>query len=143
MITMVSAIANKGRYVKPRIVKEIIDSETGSIKEIEPEYKNNVISEETANKVLSMMESVVSEGTGKNARVDGYSIGGKTGTSEDGVSTGKYITSFIGVVDTNSPKLSILITLYNPVGEGGHQGGSVAAPLAGKILKEVIEYLEI
>ena len=90
-----------------------------------------------------MMESVVSEGTGKNARVEGYKIGGKTGTSEDGVNTGKYVTSFIGVVDTLDPKLTILVTLYNPTGEGGHQGGSVAAPLAGSILKEVIEYLEI
>ena len=143
MIAMVSCIANKGVYVQPRIVKEIIDSNTGEINFIEPIFKEQVISEETANSVLSMMNSVVSEGTGKNARVEGYSIGGKTGTSEDGVNTGKYVTSFIGVVDTESPKLTILITLYNPTGEGGHQGGSVAAPLAGSILKEVIEYLEI
>ena len=68
MITMVSAIANKGVYVKPRIVKEIIDSKTGEIKNIEPIYKNRVISEETSKNVLSMMESVVAEGTGKNAR---------------------------------------------------------------------------
>ena len=143
MISMVSCIANNGTYVKPRIVKEIIDSNTGEVEEVEIVYKENAISESTAKKVLSMMESVVSEGTGKNARVEGYSIGGKTGTSEDGVNTGKYVTSFIGVVDTNDPKLTILITLYNPTGEGGHQGGSVAAPLAGSILKEVIEYLEI
>ena len=143
MISMVSCIANKGVYVQPRIVKEIIDSNTGEVNVVEPIFKDNVISEETANNVLSMMNSVVSEGTGKNARVEGYNIGGKTGTSEDGVNTGKYVTSFIGVVDTEEPKLTILITLYNPTGEGGHQGGSVAAPLAGSILKEVIEYLEI
>ena len=143
MISMVSCIANKGRYVKPRIVKEIIDSNTGDTEVVEPVYKENAISENTANKVLDMMKSVVSDGTGKNARVEGYNIGGKTGTSEDGVNTGKYVTSFIGVVDTENPKLTILITLYNPTGEGGHQGGSVAAPLAGSILKEVIEYLEI
>ena len=69
------------------------------------------------------MESVVSEGTGKNAQVKGYSIGGKTGTSEDGVNTGKYVTSFIGVANIEDPELTILITLYNPTGEGGHQGG--------------------
>ena len=64
-----------------------------------------------------MMESVVSEGTGKNAKVTGYRIGGKTGTSEDGVNTEKYVTSFIGVANIDDPKFAILITLYNPTGE--------------------------
>ena len=62
-----------------------------------------------------------SEGTGKNAKVLGYKVGGKTGTSEDGVNTGKYVTSFIGVAPTNEPQVTILVTLYNPTGEGGHQ----------------------
>ena len=143
MITMVSTIANNGKYVYPRIVKQIQDPETGEIEEIEPKYGEQVISEKTAQDILSMMTSVVSEGTGKNARVQGYNIGGKTGTSEDGVNTGKYVTSFIGVAPTDDPELTILITLYNPTGEGGHQGGGVAAPVAGKILSEVISYLEI
>ena len=143
MITMVSSIANKGVYVKPRVVKKIINSVTGEITEIEPEYKNQVISKESAESVLSMMTSVVAEGTGKNARVQGYNVGGKTGTSEDGVNTGKYVTSFIGVAPTDNPQLCILVTLYNPTGESGHQGGTVAAPVAGKILNEVIDYLEI
>ena len=142
MITMVSAIANKGLYVKPRIVKKIQNQETGELKEIEPEYKNQVISNATAEKVLSMMTSVVSDGTGKNARVQGYNVGGKTGTSEDGVHTGKYVTSFIGVAPTDNPKVCILVTLYNPTGESGHQGGTVAAPVAGKVLNEVLDYLE-
>lgn len=80
---------------------------------------------------------------GKNAQVAGYSVGGKTGTSEDGVNTGKYVTSFIGVASIENPEVAILITLYNPTGEGGHQGGGVAAPIAGKILGEVLPYLEI
>lgn len=143
MITMVSTIANDGIYVKPRIVKAIIDSKTGERNDIEPEFKEAVISKETSEKVLSMMTSVVSEGTGKNARVQGYNVGGKTGTSEDGVNTGKYVTSFIGVAPTDDPKVTILVTLYNPTGESGHQGGTVAAPVAGKILNEVINYLEI
>ena len=70
------------------------------------------------------MNSVVSEGTGKNARVEGYQVGGKTGTSEDGVNTGKYVTSFCGVAETDNPEIVLLITLYNPTGEGGHQGGA-------------------
>ena len=72
-----------------------------------------------------MMESVVADGTGRRAAVKGYSIGGKTGTSEDGVNTNKYITSFVGVADINDPEVVILIILYNPTGEGGHQGGAV------------------
>ena len=143
MISMVSAIANKGLYVKPRVVKAVQNSISGEIQEIEIEYKSQVISVETAEKVLSMMTSVVSEGTGKNARVLGYNIGGKTGTSEDGIKTGKYVTSFIGVAPTDKPEICILVTLYNPTGNAGHQGGTVAAPVAGKILNEVINYLEI
>ena len=123
MVTMLSTIANKGKYVKPRLVKTIIKSDTEEREEIEPEYKNQVISEETAEKVLNMMESVVSEGTGKNAKVEGYRIGGKTGTSEDGINTGKYVTSFIGVAPIENPQMVMLVTLYNPTGEGGHQGG--------------------
>ena len=142
MIAMAGTIGNGGKYVKPRIVKKIIDSETGEETIIESEYKE-VISKETADEILSMMTSVVSSGTGKNAKVEGYLVGGKTGTSEDGVNTGKYVTSFLGIAPTDNPCLTILVTLYNPTGEGGHQGGAVAAPVAGKILNEVINYLEI
>ena len=143
MVTMVSTISNKGLYVKPRIVKEIENPVTKEKETIEPEFRNQVISRDTAEKVLSMMTSVVSEGTGKNARVQGYNVGGKTGTSEDGVHTGKYVTSFIGVAPTDNPQICILVTLYNPTGEAGHQGGTVAAPVAGKVLNEVLNYLEI
>lgn len=143
MITMVSTIANGGTYIQPRVVKEIIDSETGDVKNIATVTKDRVISKETSEKMLSMMNSVVAEGTGKNARVQGYSIGGKTGTSEDGVNTGKYVTSFIGTAPISDPEVCILITLYNPTGEGGHQGGGVAAPIASQVFGEVLPYLEI
>lgn len=143
MITAVSSIANGGTYVVPRVVKSIVNSQTGEVKNIETQKKETVISKETSEKVLSMMQSVVAEGTGKNAQVKGYSIGGKTGTSEDGVNTGKYVTSFVGVAPISDPKLVILITLYNPTGEGGHQGGGVAAPIASQVLGEVLPYLEV
>lgn len=142
MITAVSSIANNGVYIKPRIVKSIQNSTTGEITEMPIETGERIISKENAEKVLSMMNSVVSEGTGKNARVEGYQVGGKTGTSEDGVNTGKYVTSFCGVAETDNPKIVLLITLYNPTGEGGHQGGGVAAPVGGKILSEVLPYLD-
>ena len=143
MITAVSTIANKGTYVKPRIVKQIIDSETGEVTDIPVEETEGVISEKTAEDVLSMMGTVVAEGTGKNAQVQGYSIGGKTGTSEDGVNTGKYVTSFVGVAPVSDPEVVVLITLYNPTGEGGHQGGGVAAPIGSQVLGEVLPYLEV
>ena len=143
MITAVSTIANKGTYVKPRIVKQIIDSKTGEVTDIPVEETKNVISSKTAEGVLSMMGTVVAEGTGKNAQVQGYSIGGKTGTSEDGVDTGKYVTSFVGAAPVSDPQVVVLITLYNPTGEGGHQGGGVAAPIGSQVLGEVLPYLEV
>lgn len=143
MITTIATIANDGTYIAPRIVKQIIDSSTNEITEIESETRENVISEQTANDVLGMMENVVLEGTGRGAQVYGYSIGGKTGTSEDGINTNKYIASFVGVSTIENPKLVILVTLYNPTGEGGHQGGGVAAPVASQILGEVLPYMEV
>ena len=142
LVTAVSSIANGGELVTPRIVKEVINSETGEKTELPVEKKGRVISKETSDKVLSMMESVVSEGTGKNAKVEGYRIGGKTGTSEDGVNTGKYVTSFCGVAPIDDPEVVVLVTLYNPTGEGGHQGGGVAAPVGGQIFSEILPYLQ-
>lgn len=143
MVTMVSTIANGGTYIQPRVVKATIDGKTGERKEVEVIKKDRVISEETAQNVLSMMESVVADGTGRNSQVKGYRIGGKTGTSEDGVNTGKYVTSFIGVAPISDPSVTVLITLYNPTGEGGHQGGGVAAPIGSQIFGEVLPYLEV
>ena len=114
LVTAVSAVANGGISVKPRVVKQIINSKTKEITDIPVENKGTVISKETSEKVLSMMESVVSEGTGKNAKVAGYRIGGKTGTSEDGVNTNKYVTSFLGVAPIDDPQVVLLVTLYNP-----------------------------
>jgi len=124
MIKMASIVANGGKEVSPRLVKATIDSTTGERIECEVKEGKQVISKETAEKVLSMMESVVAEGTGKGSQVSGYRIGGKTGTSEDGVNTGKYIASFLGVADISNPEVVILVVLYNPTGEGGHQGGA-------------------
>ena len=143
LATAVSSIANGGTKIKPRVVKQIIDGKTGEVTDMPVETNGKVISKETSEKVLSMMESVVAEGTGKNAKVAGYRIGGKTGTSEDGVNTGKYVTSFCGVAPIDNPQIVVLVTLYNPTGEGGHQGGGVAAPVGGQIFSEVLPYLEV
>lgn len=123
LVTAVSAIANGGNSIKPRVVKQIIDGATGEVNDVPVKNDGTIISKDTSEKVLSMMESVVAEGTGKNAKVAGYRIGGKTGTSEDGVNTNKYVTSFCGVAPIDNPQVVVLVTLYNPTGEGGHQQG--------------------
>ena len=123
LATAVSTIANGGTKVTPRVVKKIINSQTGEVTETPVKLGERVIDEEHAQEVLSMMESVVAEGTGKNAKVLGYRVGGKTGTSEDGVNTNKYVASFCGVAPISDPQVVMLITLYNPTGEAGHQGG--------------------
>ena len=138
MLTVVTTIANNGKKFTPRLVKATIDSKTGERNDIKTKEEKQVISEETAKKILSMMGTVVSEGTGKNAQVEGYAVGGKTGTSEDGVNTGKYVTSFVGVADINDPEVVIIIILYNPTGEGGHQGGGIAAPIASQVLRRSV-----
>ena len=142
LITAVSAIANNGIKVMPRLVKKSINPKTGEITDYPVKEVGRAISEKTAKEVLDMMSSVVNEGTGKNAKVKGYIVGGKTGTSEDGVNTGKYVASFMGVAPITNPEVVILVTLYNPTGEGGHQGGGIAAPVAGQVLTDVLEYLE-
>lgn len=124
LATAVSSIANGGVKITPRVVKKIINSETGEVTEIPVKTGERIISEENAKSILSMMESVVAEGTGKNAQVVGYRVGGKTGTSEDGVNTNKYVASFCGVAPISDPQVVALVTLYNPTGEGGHQGGA-------------------
>lgn len=143
LVTAVSSIANGGNLIQPRVVKATINSQTEEKTDVETKIKSKTISKETSEKVLSMMESVVSEGTGKNAKVAGYRIGGKTGTSEDGVNTNKYVTSFLGVAPIENPQVVVLVTLYNPTGEGGHQGGGVAAPVGGQVFSEILPYLEV
>ena len=143
LATAVSTIANGGIKVTPRIVKKIVNSDTGEVKDIEVKTGERVISEEHAAEVLSMMESVVALGTGKRGQVKGYRVGGKTGTSEDGVNTNKYVASFLGVAPISDPTVVALVTLYDPKGEAGHQGGVVAAPVGGQVLSEILPYLEL
>ena len=143
MMKMTGTIANGGVPVTPRLVKATIDSETGERTDLEPQVHERVLSEETSREVLSMMETVVAEGTGRNAAVTGHSVGGKTGTSEVGINTNKFIASFVGVADIEDPEVVILVILYYPTGQAGHQGGMIAAPVAGGVLAEVLPYLEV
>lgn len=143
MATAVSAIANDGVLMQPRIVKDVTNVNTGAVTNIEPKQVRQVISSETAKTMLSMMESVVTDGGGKYGQVAGYSVAGKTGTSEatEG-STAGYVSSFVGVAPADDPQLVVLLTLYNPQGKD-HFGGHIAAPVVSQILSEVLPYLDV
>ena len=145
LITAVSAVANDGVLVEPRIVKEIQNPDTGAIVTIDSNNVRQVISKDTANELMDMLESVVTDGTGRYGQVKGYSVAGKTGTSEPDSSNenSMYVSSFIGISPVENPEVVILVTLYDPKGPNGHQGGTIAAPVASQILSEVLPYLGI
>lgn len=146
LITAISSVANDGVLMKPNIVKSIKNSETGAITNTEPTKVRQVLSKSTTDKVKSMMESVVLNGTGKNVAVSGYSIGGKSGTSEpvEGNEATGYVSSFVAISPIEDTQVVILLTLYNPQNKKyGHQGGMVAAPVVSQMLSEILPYLNV
>ncbi|MBP3255331.1 MAG: PASTA domain-containing protein [Clostridia bacterium] len=142
LITAVSAIANDGVLVQPRIVKSIENTDTGAITQIDQKNVRQVVSKETANKMMDMLESVVSSGTGRYGQVNGYSVAGKTGTSEPDSNEGSYyVASFICISPVENPEVVVLVALHDPSGTAS--GGSMAAPAASQILTEVLPYLGV
>lgn len=144
LATAISAIANDGILMQPRIVKEIVNTDTNAVTTIEPVEVRQVISSETASQMLDMMESVVTDGTGKTGAVKGYSVGGKTGTSEPPVEDKDfgYVASFVAVSPAENPEVVVLVALYNPQVKNYH-GGTVSGPVVSSILSEVLPYLGI
>ena len=144
MITAISCVANDGVLMKPRIVKQVTNTDTGSISEIPVTEVRQVISKQTAQKVKSMMESVVTVGTGKHAAVPGYSIGGKTGTSEPVYTRTEegYVASYVAISPVEDTQLTLLLTLYDPP-KSNHQGGQLAGPVVSQMLSEILPYLGI
>jgi len=146
MITAYAAIANGGNLLKPTIIKQISDNDGNIIKKFEPQVVRKVISEETARTVCSILEGVVTEGTGRNAYVAGYRIGGKTGTSQTLTTEteGRYIVSFMAVAPADKPRVCVLVVLDHPQNDMSQRsGGIVAAPVAGKLTEEILEYLQV
>ena len=146
-IVAVSAAINGGYLLKPYIVKSINDPVLNtSILENKKTIVRKVISEDTSKKVRYALESVVTNGTGRNAFIDGYRVGGKTGTAQkvkDGsYMVGNYIVSFIGFMPANDPKIIVYIAIDNPKGVTQY-GGTVAAPIARTILNDSIDILKI
>lgn len=146
-ITAVSAAINGGYLLKPYIVKSVNEPETNSvILENNKTIVRKVISDSTSEKVRYALESVVTNGTGRNAFIDGYRVGGKTGTAqkvENGrYMIGNYIVSFIGFLPANDPEIVVYIAIDNPKGITQY-GGTVAAPIARSILLDAIDILDI
>ena len=141
VLCAVSAVVNGGNLMKPRIVKAYTDADGNVIENFEPEIVRNVISEETSALMRGMMELVVSEGTGKGGYVEGFRIGGKTGTSEKlPRGSGEYIASFVGVAPADDPQLVCILLLDEPHA-GATGGGAIAAPAVGRIFEDVLPYL--
>lgn len=145
MITAISCVANDGILMKPRIVKEITNTDTSSVTEVSTTSVRQVISKQTSEKVRSMMESVATIGTGKTVSVSGYSIGGKTGTSEPTEANAHegYVASYVAISPVEDTQIVLLLTLYNPQGKNGHQGGQIAGPVVSQMLSEILPYLAI
>ncbi len=146
LVTACAAMANEGKLMKPQIVQEIRDREGNLVKTIEPEVVRQVIAPETARQVMSILESVVSEGTGKNAYLEGYRVGGKTGTAQKVIpggrySTSEYIGSFLGVAPVNDPRMVCLVVVDSP--QGVYYGGQVAAPAFKNIMRDGLRYLQV
>ena len=143
LITAVSSIANGGKLMKPQIVNKTINKSTNETTNTQSSQVRQVISEETANSVINMMESVVTDGTGKLGSVKGYTIAGKTGTSEAkaGSNNGNTL-SYMAVAPSENPELVLLVVLYNTPTTDSH-GSTVAGPIVSKILGEVLPYLGV
>lgn len=141
-ITAASTVINGGNKITPHIGMAVTDSNGNLIEELEYPLKEQVISKETADTLRSMLESVVSEGGGSNAAIEGYRIGGKTATSEKlPRGTGKYISSFLGFAPADNPQVIALILIDEPVGT--YYGGTIAAPVIRDIFENILPYLGI
>ena len=153
LVRAISAVVNGGYLMQPYLVKEIINAEGETVSKTEPTVIRQVISKETSEKMCAMLEQVVcdkQEGTGKNAYVAGYRVGGKTGTSTDTVQeaqTGhkEYIVSFIGIAPMDDPQICILVLLDNPDEACGVyvSGGNMGAPTVGNLMADILPYLGV
>ena len=147
MVTALSALINGGKLLRPYVVKYVSSSDGKIIKENRPLVIRRVSSESLSQTIKSLLEGVVEEGTGKRAKVTGYSLGGKTGTAQipasnkRGYLPNKYIASFMGFAPVDSPRIAGIVIIKEPT--GAYYGGEVAAPLFRRIMKRVLPYLNI
>ena len=137
----VSSIINGGRRVTPHFGVSVSDASGKIVRTFTYEEKEGVVSEETSKTMRMILEKVVSEGSGKNGAVEGYSVGGKTATSQTlPRGSGKYISSFIGFSPAKDPKVLAMVVINNP--KGIYYGGQIAAPVVKKLFENILPYLE-
>ena len=142
MAATVSSLINGGYRVTPHFGVQVLDAKGKKIKTLHEGRGKRIVSEETSKTMQKLLESVVSEGSGKNAYVEGYSIGGKTATSQTlPRSANKYISSFIGFAPTQDPQILGMCVIYDP--QGIYYGGTIAAPVIGDIFENIFPYLGI
>jgi stage V sporulation protein D (sporulation-specific penicillin-binding protein) len=145
-ITAVSAAINGGKLFKPHVAKSWINPQTGDvINTISPELIRNVISEATSKTVRETLESVVAKGTGRNAFIDGYRVGGKTGTAQKVIngrySADEHIVSFVGFAPADNPKIVIYAAVDDP--QGLQFGGLIAAPMVKNMMADALRYMKV
>ncbi len=141
LVTTISSLVNGGKRVTPHFALSLEDPSTGNIRKFNYEVKEGIVSEETSELLRFMLEKVVSEGGGQKAYIEGYSIGGKTATSQTlPRGSGKYIASFIGFEPADNPQVIAVAIINNP--KGVYYGGQIAAPVVKKLYENILPYLE-
>ncbi|HJD34006.1 MAG TPA: peptidoglycan glycosyltransferase [Candidatus Mediterraneibacter tabaqchaliae] len=142
MAVTVSSIVNGGNRVTPHVGTAVLDREGNVVEEFEYEAESGIVSEETSETMRMLLKSVVAEGSGKNAYLEGYSIGGKTATSQTlPRSANKYISSFLGFAPADDPQILGMVIIHDP--QGIYYGGTIAAPVLRSIYDNVLPYLGI
>ena len=142
LIATAAEVVNGGNQVTPHLGKQIVDRQTGQSQILNFPVKEDVLSKETSAQMREILEKVVSEGGGKNAKIEGVRIGGKTATSETlPRGRGVYIASFIGFAPADDPKVMALVIIHHP--EGVYYGGTIAAPVVRKLFENILPYLDI
>ena len=141
LVTTVSSIINGGTRVTPHFGVSVQDADGNTVKTFSYETHENICTAETSETMRYLLEKVVSEGTGKNAKIEGFSIGGKTATSQTlPRSDHKYISSFLGFAPADDPQVLVLVVINNP--QGIYYGGTIAAPVAKEIFENILPYLD-
>lgn len=146
-LNMVCAIVDDGKLKQPYVVKQVLNADGSVQSTTETKVVRQVISEDTSAYMREAMEQVVASGTGKNAYVSGYRIGGKTATSEilseEGDEEPRYTASFIGVAPMDDPQIAVLVAINDIPESSPHGGGAIAAPVVGRIMEEVLPYIGV
>ena len=145
LVTAAAAVANDGQLLRPQIVREVKDKSGQVVRGFQPDVIRQVLDPTTTKQVKEILESVVTQGSGRNAYIEGFKIAGKTGTAQKvgagGYLPDKYVASFVGFAPADNPQVAMLVIIDEPVGL--YYGGQIAAPVFGAVMKDVLQYLKV